>query len=66
MEQASRNPSLRQGRFFGMDEDTKKKYISMIKRRISDGYYFSEKVMTYVVDEIAPVLNESIEDDKIF
>ena len=65
MEQAARNPSLRQGRFFGMDEETKKKYISMIKRRISDGYYFSEKVMTYVVDEIAPVLNESIEDDKI-
>jgi len=65
MEQASRNPSVRQGRFFGMDDDTKKKYISMIKRRITDGYYFSEKILTYVVDEIAPVLSESIEDDTI-
>lgn len=65
METAARNPSIRQGRFFGMDEDAKRKYISLIKKRIMDGYYFSEKVMTYVVDEIAPVLNETIDDDKI-
>ena len=44
-----------------MDDTAKKKYISIIKKRISDGYYFSEKVISQVVDEIAPVINDTVE-----
>ena len=61
METPSRNPSIRQGRFQWMDDTAKKKYISIIKKRISDGYYFSEKVISQVVDEIAPVINDTVE-----
>ena len=57
------NPSVKQGRFLWMDDSAKKKFISIIKKRITDGYYFSEKVITQVVDEIAPVLNDTVEQD---
>jgi hypothetical protein len=57
------NPSIRQGRFQWMDDSAKNKYISVIKKRIADGYYFSEKVITQVVDEIAPVVNDTVEQD---
>lgn len=63
METPSRNPSIRRGRFQWMDDAAKKKYLSIIKQRISDGYYFSEKVMTQVVEEIAPVINDTVEQD---
>lgn len=63
MKIASSNPSIKQGRFQWMDETAKKKFISIIKKRIADGYYFSEKVVTQVVDEIAPVINDTVEQD---
>lgn len=63
METPYRNPSIRQGRFQWMDDAAKKQYISIIKKRISDGYYFSEKIITQVVDEIAPVINDTVEQD---
>ena len=57
------NPSVKHGRFQWMDKSAKKKFISIIKERIADGYYFSEKVVTQVVDEIAPVINDTVEQD---
>ncbi len=63
METPYRNPSIRRGRFHWMDDAAKKQYISIIKKRISDGYYFSEKIITQVVDEIAPVINDTVEQD---
>ncbi len=60
-----RNPALRQGQFLWMDESTKKNYISRLKERIEKGYYFSDKVITRIVDEIAPVINDTIEHDGV-
>ncbi len=35
----------------------------MLKKRIEEGYYFSDKVITRIVDEIAPVLNDCLDRD---
>ncbi len=65
MKAPPKNPALRQGQFLWMDESTKRDYISRLKRRIEDGYYFSDKVITRIVDEIAPVLNDTIDHDGV-
>lgn len=57
------NPSIKHGRFQWMDKSAKREFISIIKKRITDGYYFSEQVVTQVVDEIAPVINDTVEQD---
>jgi hypothetical protein len=57
------NPAIRQGQFLWMDERTKREYLSILKQRISDGYYFSERVISRIVDELAPVINETVERD---
>ncbi len=63
METPPKNPALRQGQFHWMNEPAKKSYLSMLKKRIDEGYYFSDKVVTRIVDEIAPVLNDCVEQD---
>ncbi len=65
MKAPPKNPAIRQGRFIWMDESTKKNYLSTLKKRIEEGYYFSDNVITRIVDEIAPVINDTIEHDGV-
>lgn len=58
MKTSSPNPSLRQGRFLWMDEPDQRKYLTELKKKIADGFYSSDKVISRIVEEIAPVLNE--------
>ncbi|MBN1984124.1 MAG: hypothetical protein JW795_21520 [Chitinivibrionales bacterium] len=61
MKTAPRNSSLRQGKFQWMDEDSKQKYIEELKKKISDGYFYSERVIGKLVEELAPVFSDSVE-----
>jgi hypothetical protein len=47
-----------------MDEPAKKSYITKLKKKIDDGFYFSDKVIRLIVEEIAPVLNEAVSQEK--
>ncbi len=64
MKAPERNPALRQGQFQWMDEPDKKGYLSKLKKRIDEGFYFSDKVISRIVEEIAPVLNETVGIEK--
>jgi hypothetical protein len=56
-------PNIRTGRFLWMDEDEKKNYLKNLRDRIEQGYFSSETIVTKIVDEIAPVLNECVNGD---
>lgn len=58
MDTPTRNPSLRQGQFLWMAKPEKENYIGQLKKKITEGFYFSEKVVSTIVDEIAPILDE--------
>jgi len=61
MKTITRNPSLRQGQFLWMDRDSKEHYLENLKRKISDGFYFSDTVISKIVEEIAPAIEECAE-----
>lgn len=65
MKTPTRNPAMRQGKFLWMNEQSKKNYISLVKKRIADGYYFSEKIIIRIVDDIAPVFDDTVEHNEI-
>jgi hypothetical protein len=46
-----------------MDEKSRNKYLSVLSKKISEGYFSSEMILTKVVDEIAPVFDDSIRFD---
>jgi hypothetical protein len=53
----------RKGRFLWMDEHSQKQYLAQLKRRISTGYFKSEKIIASIVEEIAPAINDTIDQD---
>ena len=61
MSALKRNPSMRQGQFLWMEENSREKYVTNLKDKIDKGFYFTEQVISKIVEEIAPVLNESAE-----
>lgn len=58
-----RNPALRQGQFIWMEEGARNRYIADLKRKIKNGFYSSEKVLSKIVEEIAPVVDDTLEHD---
>lgn len=56
-----KNPQIRQGQFLWKDESGQKKYLQSLKRKISEGFYFSDKVISRVVEELAPVFHDNVE-----
>jgi hypothetical protein len=56
------SPNIRIGRFIWMDDLSKKRYLSVLKDKIASGYFFSDVTISKVVDDIAPVFSEQIND----
>ncbi len=54
--------SIKRGRFLWMESPAKEEYISSLKKKIDNGYYFSESVLAKIVDELAPVISETVPD----
>jgi hypothetical protein len=46
-----------------MEEALKKEYLRGLRCRIEDGYFFSDGIVTKIVDDIAPVMNECIDGE---
>ena len=65
MDAPQKNPAIRQGQFLGMDKPAQRNYLSSLKKKIEDGYYFSEKVISRIVEEIDPVMNDVVDHDGV-
>ena len=59
MNPAVENPNIRRGQFLWMDSIQKRTYIEKLTKRIAEGYYFSDRVISQVVEELAPVFNDN-------
>ena len=56
------NPNIRKGQFLWKSENEQSKYVEKLSRKISEGYYFSSKVIDELVEELAPAFNDNIAD----
>jgi len=54
---------IRMGRFLWLDEKAQKSYLLGLNKKIAEGYFTSDQILTRIVDEMAPVFNDSVEDD---
>ena len=53
--------NVRKGRFLWLDEPTKKRYLNRLKRKIEDGYFFSDIIIGRIVEEIAPAVEDALD-----
>jgi hypothetical protein len=57
------SPNIRSGRFLCLQEGERKQYLQDLRCRIEEGYFFKESIVTKIVDEIAPVMNECVDGE---
>jgi hypothetical protein len=62
MDYISDTPNLRKGRFLWMDAPEREQFLSMLKHRIADGYYYTDSIFAKIADELAPVMVEAVEE----
>jgi hypothetical protein len=63
MELAIENPAGRKGRFLWMDDSSKRSYLESLSHKMRDGYFFSEKVIARLVDELAPSFSDTLQEE---
>jgi hypothetical protein len=51
------------GRFLWMEEKEKKRYLAILRKKITEGFFSSDKILLQLVDEMAPAFSDSIEED---
>lgn len=61
VEPPNNSPNIRSGRFLWMDEGLKNEYLKDLRRRIEEGYFFRDGILTKIVDDIAPVMDDCID-----
>ncbi len=57
------SPKIRSGRFLWMDDKSKKRYLTVLNKKIADGFYTSDRILSRIVDEMAPVFNDFLDGD---
>ncbi|NLL14731.1 MAG: hypothetical protein GX267_15110 [Fibrobacter sp.] len=55
--------SIKKGRFLWMESPAKEKYVASLKKKVESGYYFSELILTKIVDELAPIISEIVPNE---
>jgi hypothetical protein len=56
--------NVRKGRFLWMSENDRREYIAALKEKIAEGFYFSDRVISEVVNEIAPTIDGTVSSDQ--
>jgi len=54
---------VRKGRFLWMEPPAQREYLQTLTRKISTGYYYSDKIIAEIVDEIAPIIDDSLDNE---
>jgi hypothetical protein len=57
--------NVRKGRFLWMTEDEQSAYLTTLRGKIADGYFFTDRVLSEVVSEIAPILREVADQEEV-
>ena len=65
VEKRKESPNIRTGQFLWMDKKSRERYLAVLNKKISEGYYSSESTLAKVVDELAPIFNENINHDML-
>ncbi|MBN1579024.1 MAG: hypothetical protein JW913_20850 [Chitinispirillaceae bacterium] len=52
--------TLRKGQFLWMEPAARNVYLQKLKERISEGYYYTDRIFSKIADELAPVLEEVV------
>lgn len=66
MEPHKESPNIRTGRFLWMDESERRQYLSDLRSRMDEGFFFREEIVSKIVEDIAPVLNDCMEGELSF
>jgi len=51
---------IRKGRFLWLEDQEQQKYLQFLRKRIKNGYFFSESIIAAIVDEMAPVIEDAV------
>ena len=51
--------NVRQGRFLCLPEEARNDYLATLKRKIAEGYFFSDSTITRLAEDLAPAYSES-------
>jgi hypothetical protein len=49
------------GQFLWMEQTDRECYISTLKNKIAEGYYYSESIISKIVEELAPVIADTVQ-----
>ena len=49
-----------------MDESERRQYLSDLRSRMDEGFFFREEIVSKIVEDIAPVLNDCMEGELSF
>lgn len=55
------NSHIKKGQFLWKDEKSQKKYLALLKDKIANEYFYSDRVISRIVEQIAPVFSEIAE-----
>ncbi len=62
MNKQSDSLNIRKGQFLWMEEAEQESYLRNLKARISDGYYYSDLILSRVADELANVMADVVDE----
>jgi hypothetical protein len=51
--------NVRQGRFLWMSETAQRDYLVTLKQKISEGFFFSEAILSKISEDLAPTYVEA-------
>jgi hypothetical protein len=54
------------GRFMWMDDSAKKEYLSSLNKKISEGYYSSDRILSNIVEDLAPVFDKNVNEQNLY
>ena len=52
---------VRRGQFIWRPAETRQKYVEKFKKRVKEGYYSSDKIITSITDKLAPAFDVEID-----
>jgi adenylate kinase family enzyme len=55
------NPNIRRGRFLWRGEKERSRYLLRLQERIDKGVYYSDRIISRVVDELIPAFSDEVE-----
>lgn len=56
-------PNVRRGKFLWMEKSAQKSYIDSLKRKINEGYFQTDNVLSKIAEDLTPVFGDTTYKD---